>query len=335
MALKIGTMTVAPGEAPADGGTYARKDGNWIDIEEAANLQVRRGTAAEVAGIIPLEGEPVWATDTKRLVIGDGVRSGGVPVGGFPLEGVNAGVPSQQNPFPVGNIFAAVDLEVRGSGVGATLVAGNSRGRGAVDLQMRRTAGTQVAGGDYSAVLGGLNSTASGAGSLAFGGTALASGGRSVAINGTADRANMRAFGYSESYRAQDVAFLLTRTTTNATPVPLQVVNNAGAQTALVSGVTIPSGVALACTVEVFGVKTSDGASAAHYIRKCVIRNVGGTTQLMGSPTAIGTDYESDAGLDVDITADDSADLLRIEVTGLASTTIRWMAVVRGVELAI
>jgi hypothetical protein len=67
-------------EAPEDGIIYGRKDADWVDMTAPANLQVRRGTAAEVAAVTPLEGEPVWATDTKQLFIGDGAKLGGVPV---------------------------------------------------------------------------------------------------------------------------------------------------------------------------------------------------------------------------------------------------------------
>jgi hypothetical protein len=67
-------------EAPEDGGTYARKDGEWIDVEGAANLQIRRGTESEVDEITPLEGEPVWVTDDKYLVVGDGSTAGGITV---------------------------------------------------------------------------------------------------------------------------------------------------------------------------------------------------------------------------------------------------------------
>ena len=68
-------------EAPEDGIIYGRKDAEWVDMTSPANLQVRRGTAAEVAAITPLEGEPVWATDTKVLTVGDGSALGGIPVG--------------------------------------------------------------------------------------------------------------------------------------------------------------------------------------------------------------------------------------------------------------
>jgi hypothetical protein len=42
-----------------------------------ATLKLRRGTAAEVAAIIPADGEPVWESDTKRLRVGDGATLGG------------------------------------------------------------------------------------------------------------------------------------------------------------------------------------------------------------------------------------------------------------------
>jgi hypothetical protein len=81
MALKIGTMTVAPDEAPSDGTTYGRKDAEWVDITAPANLQLNRGTASEVAAYTPLSGEPVWDETNKRLVVGDGATQGGVPIG--------------------------------------------------------------------------------------------------------------------------------------------------------------------------------------------------------------------------------------------------------------
>jgi hypothetical protein len=78
-----GTAAVVAGfpDAPEDGGTYARNDGEWIDIEEAANLQVNRGTAAEVAAYTPLDGEPVWDGENKLLYVGDGQTQGGILVG--------------------------------------------------------------------------------------------------------------------------------------------------------------------------------------------------------------------------------------------------------------
>jgi hypothetical protein len=78
--IEVSIPTVGPGglpEAPEDSIIYGRRDREWVNMTAPANLQIRRGTAAEVAAITPLEGEPVWATDTKRLYIGDGVSAGG------------------------------------------------------------------------------------------------------------------------------------------------------------------------------------------------------------------------------------------------------------------
>jgi hypothetical protein len=46
------------------------------------SLQIRRGTAAEVATITPDLGEPIYVTDTESLVIGDGSTAGGINVSG-------------------------------------------------------------------------------------------------------------------------------------------------------------------------------------------------------------------------------------------------------------
>ena len=78
-------------EAPSDGGTYARENGEWVDVSEAANLQLRRGTEAERVQITPLEGEPIYTTDSKKLYIGDGSTAGGNEI----VSGEKA---PQQNP---------------------------------------------------------------------------------------------------------------------------------------------------------------------------------------------------------------------------------------------
>ena len=41
-------------------------------------IQFRRGTDAERSGVILDQGEPAWATDTRKFFIGDGVTLGGI-----------------------------------------------------------------------------------------------------------------------------------------------------------------------------------------------------------------------------------------------------------------
>ena len=45
-------------------------------------LKVRRGTDTERMAVTPEIGEPVWATDTSTLYIGDGSTAGGIAVRG-------------------------------------------------------------------------------------------------------------------------------------------------------------------------------------------------------------------------------------------------------------
>jgi hypothetical protein len=355
-------------EAPADGGTYARRDQQWIDIEGAANLQVRRGTAAEVAAITPLEGEPVWATDTKALSVGDGATAGGVPVGNYPLAGYDAEVDYVAPSYfaNAGAVWVSDNLQLDSltypegmSGGVNPHVVGNDRGAGAVDFTTARTVATQVASGQYAFCGPGTNTasgtssiavqsgSASGTASVAVGGTAsatnaiafggTASADNAVSFRGTADQVGKVAFGLAPGIdttlgRGQAVLCGLRWQTTSATPAAMR---RYGTTTTGTAGYPITAETAVFGTVEVCGLKSSDGTVYCHYLRKFAIRNDGGATQLLGSVTTVGTDAESDAGLDVSVTANDTTDCLEVTVTGLASTTIRWMAVIRGVEMAL
>jgi len=50
-------------------------------LSQAATLQFRRGTDVDRQGITPAEGEPIWATDTCELWVGDGTTPGGIAAG--------------------------------------------------------------------------------------------------------------------------------------------------------------------------------------------------------------------------------------------------------------
>ena len=94
---------------------------------------------------------------------------------------------------------------------------------------------------------------------------------------------------------------------------------------------TVPSGKILSGIVEILGSR-STGADVAVYTRHVTIKNVGGTTTLVGTVDTIGVDTA--AGTTIAITADDANDALQIAVTGVASQTWRWTAEFRGLELA-
>lgn len=243
-----------------------------------------------------------------------------------------------------------------------TTTGGTVRGANAVDLQTLRSTASSVASGvgsfaagvsntasGSSAVALGIGNTASGANSVAIGNFAIASGIYSNAFSrawatGTdtfahgfyalADRpgqyshANGR---FAAVGDGQFSRFVLRATTTNATPQTVLL----GTHYSFVPSVrlTVPSGKIFFADVLVAGIK-SDGSASACYKRKVAIKNVGGTASLVGSVETIGTDHEDNASTDVTITADNTNDALQIDVTGIASETWRWVAVVEGLEIA-
>jgi hypothetical protein len=175
----------------------------------------------------------------------------------------------------------------------------------------------QLASANFTAIGGG-------AGNYATAAIAFIPGG----IEGLADRVNMTAHGnakFSARGDNQWVRFLLQVKTTNATPTTMLLYSP--------NRLTIPAGKVFAFTARITGIK-SDGTAVAEYLRKGVIKRIVNTTSLVGSIETIGTDIEDNASTDVAITADDTNEALQINVTGIASETWRWAAVVEGVEIA-
>lgn len=83
---------------------------------------------------------------------------------------------------------------------------------------------------------------------------------------------------------------------------------------------TIPSGKSVGGTIQISGV-TSGGETANLYIRQFLIRNRGGTTALIGSIQTVGTDIEGIDLTNPSLTADDTNDALKVEVTGYTPVT--------------
>jgi hypothetical protein len=123
---------------------------------------------------------------------------------------------------------------------------------------------------------------------------------------------------------AQRARFVMRNKTTNDTATELFL---DGSSTRL----SIPSGKYLTGTINIAGIK-SDGSAAASYIRQFSIKNVAATTSLVGTVNTIGTDEA--ASTSISITADDTNDALKVEVTGIAAETWRWVASVDVVEVA-
>ena len=97
-----------------------------------------------------------------------------------------------------------------------TIIGGNPRGLGAVDLQTQRTAATQVASGAGSFVMG-VNSTASGAQSFAMGVNSTASGAQSFAMGINCGASNSSAVALGNANASQQYSIATGQSTASNT----------------------------------------------------------------------------------------------------------------------
>ena len=123
----------------------------------------------------PVPGQIAWRTDSETLHVWDG--SGWLEFGDL-IDGVF--ILSEDNTATGLNTFT------QGLRFGGNLqsTGGNARGANATDLQVSRSADTQVASGVNSSLLGGTNNTASGDGSVVCGGVVNTASGTDAAILG-------------------------------------------------------------------------------------------------------------------------------------------------------
>jgi hypothetical protein len=260
----------------------------------------------------------------------------------------------------------AIDLQLN-----RTSASQVASGAGAIAIGSRLTASggsqpsiaigdTCTASGDWAAIaIGGNCTTTGGFGATAIGSIASATADEAVSIgrnnassarsavicggsdntasnqwasilggqHAVADRRGMQANAsgrFAANGDAQRARFVLRNKTTTNSAVELFL---DGSSTRL----TIPSGKYLTGTINIAGIK-SDGTAAASYIRQFSIKNVAGTTSLVGTVNTIGTDEA--ASTSISITANDTNDALKVEVTGIAAETWRWVAAVDVVEVA-
>lgn len=227
----------------------------------------------------------------------------------------------------------------QGNGNGPSSTANSGSGI-AIGGAVSTGASAQTDGGATTAIGSnggsGVGPKASGTASQAFGATtssrnaALASADYSVSM-GTrcvADVQGMFARGQSNISADGDMQweqYLLFKVTTNATPANLDANGGTNGST---TAIGVGSGVAKQFIIQVVG--TTSGGDTLGKVFHGVIKNTGGTTALVGSNV---TDSFSSAGAtsnswDITCTADDTNDRLQIQVTGQASTTINWHAVV-------
>jgi uncharacterized protein YxeA len=162
----------------------------------------------------------------------------------------------------------------------------------------------------------------------------------SLGYSALSDRNGMYSYafgGFSENGDSQKSNFEFRGNTTSNSFVEL-FVNSSN------DVMVIPTNKFWSGTINILGIRTN-GENCARYMRQVTIGNVGGNVQLYGpSPsntvTTIGTDVNArkTIGLttyntELEVTANNANNSLRIRVRGLPSENMRWMAFAEGIEL--
>lgn len=224
------------------------------------------------------------------------------------------------------------------------------------------TGGTSnTSGGSQSVVCGGTSNSASGSQSIVIGGNSnvassdqavcaggssnAASGSYSITIGGTNNTASatyastrgylakadkygqsaLAAGGFAGAGSSQMSQMVARGTTTDGTITEIFLDGSA-------QRITIPTDTSWSYLIQVIARRTDADGETNTYLRFGAIDNNAGTTALAGAVSSLAT-IEDQAAWDVTIDADDTNDALRIRVTGAASKTIRWVALITLVEV--
>ena len=143
-----------------------------------------------------------------------------------------------------------------------------------------------------------------------------------IDITGNIDLTGTTTQGATDYYTKQ---YVLYGTTTDATETEVLV----GGSTRI----SVPSNTTMFYEVSLVARRTdATGESGAWHLKGCA-DNFSGTVADVGDVYEIAV-AQDDVNLSVDVRADDTNDAINVFVTGVASKTIRWTAIVKTIEVA-
>ena len=347
------------------GDTVAVANGGTGQTTAALAIEALLAGLSATQGVIPYRGSSAWAALATGTA-GQVLTSGGA--GANPSWASAAGVTgftSALNTSSPNNTVNASSLTASGGstnqdaviapkGTGALIAAipndaasgGGKRGQYAVDLQLSRTQWNYTAGGDYSAILAGVDNCIEGAKSAIIAGEGnYAASNSSVILGGTYNAGvadcsvALGAFGmasikyqiahgglrFSSSGDVQTSQYILRAQTTNGTITEMT--------TGTSGRLVIPSDSTWTFSILIVARRTdADNESAGYKVEGVIDKNSGAaSTALVGSVTKTVL-AEDTAAWDVTVTADTTNGALKIEVTGESAKSINWVAFVRTVE---
>jgi len=209
------------------------------------------------------------------------------------------------NTFTGTNVFPTMNV-----GAGNTASGDNASATGLVNA----ASGNQSSVGGNACIASGNNAHADGFSSEAVGNNSYAIGfGSKARYSAQFAHANTPFVNVGDTQYTRNIQ---TKQTTDENEV--ECILNSGQRYVLVENFIC------ACTVSIHGTN-SDGAVAGFYKRQVLIKNIEGTTALIGSVQTIGTDVETGSIGGISITADNTNNSLCIKVTGKTATAINWV----------
>jgi hypothetical protein len=334
--------------ASAQGTVLYRGASNWVALAPGTNGQflTSGGTSANVSWTTGGGGGGVTGFTTALNTASPNVTSN---VSSITASGGTTNQYFALIPKGTGGIIAAIP--------DSTLTGGNVRGTYSVDLQLARSGASQVASGQYSALIGGADNKATNSSAGVVAGTAntvssikggilagdlnTISGACSVALGGTYgnDRGAQNAVltgaaGSTSTASNQTRMVILMATTTDATST-VATTNNLTASG--FNQLNLDNNTAFAFRVQIVAtVRTGAGNMKAWTITGAIKRGASAaTTALVGTPS-VNIDA-ADTGAStwtVSATADATNGTLSINCVGQAATNIRWNCVVTASEAA-
>jgi hypothetical protein len=215
---------------------------------------------------------------------------------------------------------------------GANSIAFGYQAKGSGSQSSALGGNTALASGSNSVVVGGFTNTASGTGSVAFGGyynTASASYSYASGYYASAAQYGKQVFAsgrFAADGDAQAGKMVLRISTTNATPAVMT--SDAGAASTT-NQVILPNDSTYAFRILVVARRTdADNESAGYEFSGVVDRNANAASTAIVGTVAKTVLAEDTSAWDVNVTADTTNGGLKVEVTGEAAKTIRWVATV-------
>ena len=297
------------------------------------------------------------ALSTNSVAMGKNATAGGLRSAALGDEAVTGS--NGESAVSLGTSYAnGVDSFAAAIGNNTTSYGATGANSVAIGASAKATGSRDISAGRYSQATGGssvaigASAIASGADSLALGRSVDATGSNSGAVGYAADATNSRSFALGHSSisnivgkyayaggfiaatgDSQTGTFVLRKGTTDATPTALSTDSGSSTTAGADDQIILPNNSAYAFSGTIVArQQASTGTACAAWKVEGLIRREGsaGTTVLVNSATTV---LDNTPAWGMALSADTTNGGLKIQVTGAASTNIRWVATINTSEV--